>query len=259
MSLTAIRPLSLGEVLDGAFSLYRRHFSTFAATSLLASLPVIVCWAFVGAATTPGSMGIGVLLIWVARIFATVMAAGALTQQASAAYLGNEVTVGAGMALARNRFFTLWGTLIVQGLIVGVGFLLLIMPGFIFLAMFFAMVPAVVVEGKNSSTSQARSRELAQGALAPLIGGMVVIGIITWIPVLAVAMLAGAISGVAGLDGNTALAAPQVLTTAAQALAVPFQFIATILLYYDRRVRTEALDLEFPAESAEAAAPPAFA
>ncbi|HET6762074.1 MAG TPA: hypothetical protein VFH27_00345, partial [Longimicrobiaceae bacterium] len=172
-------------MLDGAFSLYRRHFSTLAATSLLVSLPLIVCWAYAGVASDAASTGLAMLLAWFARIFAAAMAAGALTQQASAAYLGNEVTVGAGVTLARKRFFTLWGTLIVQGLIIGVGFLLLIVPGFLFLGMFFAMVPAVVLEGKNSSTSQARSRELAKGALGPVIGAMVVIAIITWIPVLA--------------------------------------------------------------------------
>ena len=45
MSLSQLRPLAFGEILDGAFALYRRHFSVFVPTSLLAHAPLMLLWA----------------------------------------------------------------------------------------------------------------------------------------------------------------------------------------------------------------------
>jgi hypothetical protein len=49
----------------------------------------------------------------------------------------------------------------------------------------------------------------------------------------------------------------QVLAQVAQTLTIPFSAGALVLLYYDRRVRSEALDVQMMAESLAAAPPPA--
>ena len=50
-------------------------------------------------------------------------------------------------------------------------------------------------------------------------------------------------------------AAGQVLAGLLRTLTIPFSLGATVLLYYDRRVRTEALDVQMMAESLAAPAP----
>jgi hypothetical protein len=250
MALSQLRPLAFGEILDGAFTLYRRHFSSFVRATLLAYAPVLVVWAVVGSIGTQTAATFGLLLFLPAVIYATVVSAGALTRLASNAYLAQPLDVDAALREARRRFFTLWGTLFLQGIITGFGFLLMIVPGFIFMAMFFAMVPAVVLEGLNSITSQARSRELAAGAWGRAVGVRVVFGIIAWLPSVVATLVAQGLAAVL-LGGNAAAqsALVQMSSALVSCFMLPLGTLGIVLLYYDRRVRTEALDLELAPEA----------
>ena len=42
MSFSQLRPLSLGEMLDGAFTIYRRQFASLFLTALAPQLPMIL-------------------------------------------------------------------------------------------------------------------------------------------------------------------------------------------------------------------------
>jgi hypothetical protein len=82
--------------------------------------------------------------------------------------------------------------------------------------------------------------------------------LLTWVPVLASAMGAAFIAAaLAGGAENAGAGAISVVIYVVRAVALPVQVIGTVLLYYDRRVRTEALDLAVPADAVEHA--PAFA
>jgi hypothetical protein len=255
MSLSQLRPLAFGEILDGAFALYRRHFSVFVPTSLLAHAPLMLLWAayaVVGGDASPDAP----LFSFPSRILATlgaILAFGAATRQASAAYLGGEVSLQDGLRTAWERFRPVWASIVIQGLAVFLGFVLLVLPGIYFFITLFALVPAVVLEGMDSTQAQKRSKELARGAWKQVFGVMAVFFMLSWIPVLAIAIVLGMAMGAAhagGLsDGVMNLA-----ITLASAVAIPLQATGTVLLYYDRRVRTEALDLELAPEPAAAAA-----
>ena len=257
MSLSQLRPLSFGETLDGAFTLYRRHFTAFVVTGLLAYAPVIAV-ALVDAAGLLSPQA-SMLLDRVTGLLAAILAFGALTRLASDAYLGEEVSVGAAFRAAGSRFRPVWASLTLQGLAVGLGLLLLVVPGVIAFIVLFAMVPVVVLEGKNSSDAQGRSRELARGAWKRVLGTIGTFTLITWVPVLgtaiAVAMIATAVAPGAseGVTGGVVA----VTIYLVRAAALPVQVIGAVLLYYDRRVRTEALDLALP--TAAEAPVPAFA
>jgi len=70
------------------------------------------------------------------------------------------------------------------------------------------------------------------------------------------AMLGGLV--ISGGDPDTLMAAQavgQVLSQITRTLTFPFSIGTTVLLYYDRRVRTEALDVQMMAESLAGPAP----
>ncbi|HEU0079725.1 MAG TPA: hypothetical protein VFQ76_18850, partial [Longimicrobiaceae bacterium] len=48
MSVSHLRPLSFGEILDGAFALYRRNFVVFVTTALVPLLPGVLLLAVLG-------------------------------------------------------------------------------------------------------------------------------------------------------------------------------------------------------------------
>jgi hypothetical protein len=288
MTVSTLRPLGFGEILDGAFTLYRRNFLLFTGTSLLLTLALVVVAVVVGgtggamASVIPGAMSAAVVLLAMVAISAMGMVlCAALTWQAAHSYLGAPVSLGDGMSAGGRSAMTLVGASILCGfafgammagiflaatlvnvvvMSIGIGFLatlvsvattLAVLAGFFFVAaLFFAVVPAVVLEEKGPLDAVGRSVELARGALPRITGMMVVTMLITYLPLLAVLVLTGAFSDAlnpaaaqASGAGGAALVAP-LLTWLVLVLATPFLLSVIVLLYYDRRVRTEGLDVQ---------------
>ena len=116
----------------------------------------------------------------------------------------------------------------------------------------------VIIEGKGPVEAISRSRELARGAWGRIFGIFVVSYIIIMIP----SVLVGATTGVALAGAMLSSGDPEAATAAMgwfsavnnvlsillSALTTPFLTAALTVLYYDRRVRTEALDLEIATE-----------
>ena len=106
-----------------------------------------------------------------------------------------------------------------------------------------------------------RSWQLVKGAWGEVFLVMFIAGMIAALPGSAVGMFA-MIGGlvVSKGDPDTLMAAQavgQVLSQITRTLTIPFSLGATVLLYYDRRVRTEALDVQMMAESLPATPAPA--
>ena len=262
MPTAPLRPLGLGEILDGAFTIYRRHFATLVSTSLLGLLPAVFFMVVVfpmamlaesGAEPDTAMVGlmlVGMLVLFPLMMVGSVVMWGALTQQVSQAYLGEEVSVREGYAHAFRRFFPLLGSMILWGLALTAGFLLCIVPGFLVGTVFFAFVPAVMLERRGPLESLGRSSQLAQGAWGTIFLTLLVVALITYAPGMALgSMLMVGMMVVVGLaESESAMnglsIGYQILNLLVSALTTPFLVAGITLLYYDRRVRTEALDLE---------------
>ncbi len=289
-----LRPLGFGEVLDSAFTLYRRRFGSFVAAALVPTLAILAASWVTGfsAGADPATMGGGSMLVFfLAAGAGTLVMWGALTHLASSAYGGVQASAGDGLRVAASRFFALLGASILVGLIlmaafIGIGLVFVVLmaiaipamgaggdPGVMLAglfgvavvllmvvlyalaaAFFFAVFPAVVVEGKGPAAAIGRSVELARGALGRLVGLVVVCGMIVYLPILGVVVLTGTFStlydptAAQAAYGSTAFVLQQVLTWMAGALTTPFFVAALVVQYYDRRVRTEALDVQAAAD-----------
>jgi hypothetical protein len=258
MSLSQLRPLSFGEILDGAFTLYRRHFATLATTSLLVQLPVLAVYALQGALAGMGdaamiaSVLVG-LLVFPATLAAFAFGRPALVRLASNAYLGQPVTRADAFAVARKRVWAILATAILFFLAVMVGYVCLIVPGIILGFMFFLMDQVVTLEGSVGAEALSRSQVLTKGAWGRIFGLNSVLAIILYLPL--VALMIGLGVGAALLMGSSLnpAAVPALMSgfymmmAALFAIVQPLQVLANTILYYDRRVRTEALDLQAPA------------
>lgn len=264
MQTGQFRPLGLGDVLDGAFSLYRRHFASLFSTALLGFLPAVV-WAILAVPimvadpeqADPVMMAAfgGISLVLAPLMFVGMAVAwGALVRQVSQAYLGGEVSVADGLRAVRGRFLSLLGASLLWGMAVTVGFVMCIVPGILLSIMLFAFAPAVVLEEKGPVESLGRSRELAQGAWGTIFLTYVVLYVITQVPGtgLGVVFMGGVVFAAAVEMSEGALmgmtAAYYALTFVIAALTLPFMAGGITLMYYDRRIRTEALDLQMAAD-----------
>ena len=76
-----------------------------------------------------------------------------------------------------QTMFPVIGVAFVSGIILILGFIALIIPGFIFLTMFWVVVPAAVVEGRGVGASLSRSRQLTYGHRWAIFGIFILFGV----------------------------------------------------------------------------------
>lgn len=260
MQTSHLRPLGLGEILDGAFTLYRRHFGQFFLAAFLPQIPVILLWlawgpllgSVVGGDADPtgilAGMAVFFPLLIVASIFAYIFPAGALTRLAADAYLGNPVSRADAMRMTWGRLLPLLGMVLLLAVLGMLGLLLCVVPAVLAWIIFFACIPLVVLEGQNPVDALNRSQALAKGAWGEIFLTQLLFVLITLIPVGAVSLAVSVAGAVLVGPDQAAMLTLQGASNAAQAvmtaLTMPLTLIGTTLLYYDRRIRVEAFGLD---------------
>ncbi|HST58604.1 MAG TPA: hypothetical protein VLK84_07950 [Longimicrobium sp.] len=287
MHMPALRPLGFGEILDRAFTLYRHNLVLFLGTSVLLMMAsfvgamLLIGLGAVVMTVMPNLIGfLAMALVFVAAMALFTIPWGALARQASQAYTGKHTSLGDGTEAGGGAAMTLLGSGIIAGISLGVLMLLvglvvyflnLMVAGLgisslsvgmgivsvlgfgaafcLVTALYFAVVPAVIVEGKGPMEAVTRSLELAQGALPRIAGTMVVALLITYLPQIALGFVTGAFTGLGdpaqvGAQQVIAVLMQQLLSLAITMLTMPFLVNVMVVLYYDRRVRSEALDVQ---------------
>jgi hypothetical protein len=236
MSPPILRPLSLGELLDVAFGLYRDLFGTLVIVGIVTGAPPLIIDVYIEQRGGP----IEAPTLWFMNlIFSMVLGAigvGASTLIVSDSYLGE--TPNAAGALGRVVPFV--GRMIVLTFLIGIsvffGLLLLVIPG-IYLACGLALAAtALVLEHlPGPFAAMQRSWNLTRGYRGKLFLALVVSLCLLLIPAAGL----GALSAVLGLDALFTLA-----SVVLGVLISPFIYVTVTVLYYDLRVRQEGFDLE---------------
>jgi hypothetical protein len=256
---TSLRPMSLGELLDRSFFLYRKHFALFVG---IIALPYLAVLAFqlIGVAVRSGTTTMkftATTLVWslgsiVIYLGAVAASQGATVMAVSKVHLGNATSISESFAGMKGRILYLALIMIGVGIGVGVGFILLIVPGIILALMWALTIPVAVLEDKGLRDSTSRSSELTKGSRGRIFMIYFLFFVLTYIvyilwemPILAaIGIFArGAPRPMTALPVWTQIAFP-VGTFLSQCLVGPLLTIALSLVYYDQRVRKEAFDLQ---------------
>ncbi len=299
-ALYDLRPLSLGEVLDRTFALYRSHFWLFAGiTAVSASVQVVVQAISLATShtmmrrlalerhgTTPPIFAlhqfVGAQLgTWIAALVFFLVAAianAATTLALSEVYLNRPAGTREALAAAFRRWYRwigiglwqagsmIWIPLLATAaalLLLGYGgrvhntALLVIGGGIAFLAVLAGVpagvilylrnglaVPAAMVEKLTIPAAMRRSKVLAAGTK----GRIFVVLLITGVLYLVVGVLQSPASYfilVAPQQGHyLAQAISLLISFLGHTIVAPIGLIGLTLLYFDQRVRKEALDLQ---------------
>ena len=270
-----LRPLTVGEILDHAFGLFRQLFVPLVVVQVICSSVPLLLNLYAAASGSTSLLG----------SFGTYLVAFVLGALASAAtayiisenYLGRPL--GAGDALRRavprigdvmllslgvgfvvviaalpallvigagSAFAVLGGTDGRAGLAGGgaalmlVGLALLAIPFMVFSGLSIA-TPSLVLEHSNAGRAMSRSWQLTKGFRLRIVGLLFVVLVIVLIPVFALGLIGG-------MFGSEESRASTVLFTALAGVVslviTPLLYCALTLLYYDLRVRKEGYDLE---------------
>lgn len=240
-----IRPLSLGELLDVSFGLYRQLFLPLLAVALATRGPPLAVDAYIRAA---GGFPAQPLLWFGNAILSAVLGAigiAATTFIVSDGYLGQRLAAGAAFGRATPFAGRIIMLSILGTLVVGCGLVLLIVPGVILACGLAVAASALVLESQPTATAaMSRSWALTKGLRGKVFGTLLVTSLLLSLPSMALGGMAVAGAVVAG-GGETAVG--YAVTTVVGILSLlisPFFYVALTVLYYDLRVRKEAFDLE---------------
>ena len=164
-----LRPRTVGEILTDAFELYRRHWQNLFVIVAVIVIPLSFAQVLVGQVwihqglteeelrngvevTVNGAFVAGVFASLVVAIISVLMwtvLTGAITRAAAGTFLGRDLEIGESYRYGFARFWSIVLVGLLCGLAIAVGFLLLIVPGFIVLTFLSCAIPALVIEGKR--------------------------------------------------------------------------------------------------------------
>jgi hypothetical protein len=269
-----LHPLAVGEIIDGAVTTMRKYpklligaAAVVAAITqiigLLLQLPFLDDLNSVAALDpntmtpdqaleqfTRGLSGFltGTLVSVVLVVIGTVFLSGFITVVVGHAVLGRPVTFTQAWEEFKPRLLPLLGATLLSTLLIVVGVILCILPG-IWLGVMFSLIgPALVLERCGVGAAFGRSKALVNGAWwrtfgILLLAGLIA-GVISWIISLPFELVS-----LATTDSTVALSAGAlVLTTiggiVAQTITLPFNSAVNVLVYVDRRMRAEGMDIE---------------
>lgn len=279
-----LRPMDMGEILDGALTIFRRHFGQFMRLSILVVwLPtLIVVYLKVRFNGDPTAMvglfqdhtaaviltGLALVIVWVAC--ALVLQAGTISI-ISDSYLGKEPTVGSALRLGAARIGPLLLVAISKGLIIvlvyiggALGIALLAVVGrlmgqvgsflFIFvgvIGLIWLVIYVACAYGVTSSVVVLENLDSSFDAFGRSWGltkdaRLKVFGaaVVAWL--ISALLPQGAVAVIAAAVGPQSASQP-ILVVVSSLLSVvlaPILPCVLTLLYYDLRVRREAFDLQ---------------
>lgn len=250
--VTILRPLSLSELLDRTFFLYRKHFVLFVGIVALPELIVLAIQLVGGTLRLHGSIfgSISVSLVaTVVNILALTAAHAATVIAVSDVHMERSTSIGGAFSAVKNRLLPILAILFCVDLGIGLGFLLLLVPG-IYLALTWALaIPVTVLEGTGLNGTVNRSSTLTQGDKGRIFVVAFLIVVLIWVTMLIVdvpLVMLGAIShsGDPAALGGWMTISSSVGAFISTSLVGPLMTIALTLLYFDNRVRKEGFDMQ---------------
>jgi len=251
----AIPQRGLGDILTAAFELYRANAAKLITIVAIVVIPLTFvlalltqvafkqncdtsnvqtlqdvqdvvnrCTGGVGRSLFLGALG------WFIAIAIQQLVLGAVTRGGAEATLGRQVDVNSSYRYAFSRLGGLIGLALLIGLVVGIGFILLIIPGIIFLVFLSVSVSAFIIERLGVTDAMSRSWKLVSGQWWHTLGVIVV-----------AAIIAGVVNGILTAIGGSNFFLYWVFSSIGQIITAPFVALVNVLLYLDLRARHEGL------------------
>jgi hypothetical protein len=251
----SLRPLTTGQLLDRTFQTYRQNFTLFAGISALPATCVLVLQVLLLTVTTKGGSnpvavaamaGVIGLVFIVVNMVATAISTAATTFGVSDINLDKPTSISACFGRVKGKIGRVVYTSIELGLRIGVGLILLIVPGVYWAGKYGLAVPSVVLEDIKAKDAFKRSAALTKDSIGRIIVIYFLTTILTLVFTIGMSAAIGAVVPTLAKSAGTitAQAFNLVVSAIITMLVTPILSIALTLAYYDQRVRKEAFDIE---------------
>ena len=226
------------EIVDAAVEVYRRNPTHFMLVTAAVQVPWLVLQlVLLGNAPPTDRIGTTLLLslgTLISQLFTTAI----VVQLASDIYLGHETDAFVSVQRIGVRLVTAFVASILQGWLIIFGLMLFLLPAVYWSALYFAVLPVIVIEKRSLFASFSRSAELSRDLKLHILGALGVVVAIRF-------AIALGIGVAAALVPNFMI--QHVITALTSILVNPLAGIVDALLYYDARIRREGFDIEMMA------------
>jgi hypothetical protein len=263
MANVELRPMSLGEVLDRTFTLYREHFLLFVGIAALPNLVMLLFrfgfllylrGAAAGKAPNLGSVGflgsfiLGAIGGGLLMLVLVGISQAATVSAVSSLFLGRQISVADSYSAAKGHILGVIGIMILSGLATGIGLIFLLVPGIYIACRLALSVPVSVVENETPVASMERSMELTKDYAGQVFLLLLLVFVLSYVvaimlqfPVMFFTITAAMAKHQVSL-GVTAYS--YIAEFVSQVLVGPIGTISAALMYYNLRVRKEGFDIQ---------------
>ena len=255
-----LRPLEIGDLLDETFRMYRRHFLLFAGISVILSIPAAALTGYSyyslftiftqqvssgepldlgNFSSMLGPLAVGLLI----NVLLIPFLYGAVTYAACESALGRQATAWGVVRGVLRRYFQLDAYVI---LIAVMGVMFCLLPLWIWIWVGWAVVmPVMFIENTGLVAAMGRSWRLVEGRWWRTFLIIFLVVILVYVARLALGgyILLGEFLLQIILSSYATTWIFAAATAVIDSLVVPILQIAIVLIYFDLRVRREALDL----------------
>ena len=257
-----MRPLGVGEILDGAIKVWRTDFrrlfpwvalfsvpGQLGVAALRLSIPKITTSEGAVSGTVPTKdlrafLG-GTFLIVLISVISSLLISAGLTAYLTDRVLDRPTNLKACLRVGLSRLLPLLGTVLLVGVGVGFGIVACIVPGIILFVRWNYANQAVVVERAGPLAAIKRSYWLTAGRFWPLLAIIMLSLILAGIVSSVLTGILGAIVAAITHSNRLATAATGFVTgVVAGGLTLPFSAAVSVITYLDLRVRREGLDVQ---------------
>ena len=276
-----LHPMTLGDIVDGAFKLLKANLVVAVLVTAAIQLPLAVVAAYLrrdllgglgllqvfrdpslGQEVSPipfgsfGQLG-GVLFIEVVlrQYLVPFLVGCTLAPVVMASYAGQEVSAGQALGWTLRRLPLALAAFVCIHLLELVGMVLCLVPALIPMAFFVLTAPAFGIERLGPINAMARSAGLAASRFWPVLGISLLAGLIAYFVDSAFGWVFQLPAELIGLRTAWPLLAVGTLLPAL--VTMPFIALVATLLYLDARIRLEGLDLQMAAANLNREAGPA--
>lgn len=265
--------MALGDILDGAFKLFKANARSIILIVAVITVPLQLLTAFivrdqvstgwleifrdptVAEASNPGDFGVvgGSFLALFLGALSTTFIAGAVSHVVALSYLGHESTSPAAALKATvRRFPALLVAFFLVHILEGIAFVFCFLPALLPMALFTPVTPAIAIEELGPIKGMRRSWRLVQSRLWPVLGTSLLAGVVSSFLSNIVSAAPVTIGGLFG--GPLAWLLLAVGGILAELITAPIVAITATLIYFDLRIRQEGFDLQMMAADLERSA-----
>jgi hypothetical protein len=239
---------SIGRVIGDSFGVYARNFVSFTALALLIGVIDLLLVVFYVAPAMmildqdpelidPTQINWGVIALGgVVTMIVNTLTQATIIYGTFQDLRGQRASIGDCIARGLSSIVPVIIGSILLSLGVGIGFILIIVPGLILLVMWWVYIPAIVLEGQGIIGAFGRSRALTRGRRWHIFGLLFIVGIVMWV-------VGIAIEFVVPSDPATAWSAATIVQYVLQSLITAYSAVLAAVGYYYLRAEKEGTDV----------------